>query len=266
MNHTPSPISLSPPPPRAKAKSDATRTLARAHLRRHEGVLPFPYLDSRGLVTLGVGFLLPDVKAFCAVPFVVCLAEGTRTANPQEKLDAWEALQSASARAQADGKAPRAASFRDATPLRVPSNWIDERLDAAIEVRLTVCAQTLGASWFKLTPAQRVVILDVLYANGDLLKFPNLLRAAQGMNPTQMAANSLYFSGRHKAGRFADLPRRNWARCLANYALCLDLDPDSHQAAAGIMRCFQGTAEEKSIPPWLLKRAENEQARDKGIC
>lgn len=39
-------------------------------LKRWEGVIPYLYLDSIGLVTIGVGFMLPNVFAASTLPFV----------------------------------------------------------------------------------------------------------------------------------------------------------------------------------------------------
>jgi len=39
-------------------------------LKRWEGVVPYMYLDSIGLVTVGVGFMLPNVYAASTLPFV----------------------------------------------------------------------------------------------------------------------------------------------------------------------------------------------------
>lgn len=44
-------------------------------LRQHEGVIPHLYLDTRGLVTVGVGHLIVDENACAAVPLV--FANGT---------------------------------------------------------------------------------------------------------------------------------------------------------------------------------------------
>lgn len=39
-------------------------------LRRWEGTVPYMYLDSVGLVTIGIGFMLPNVYAASTLPFV----------------------------------------------------------------------------------------------------------------------------------------------------------------------------------------------------
>src|SRR5882724_13364038 len=39
-------------------------------LKRWEGVVPYLYLDSIGLVTVGVGFMLPNVYAASTLPFM----------------------------------------------------------------------------------------------------------------------------------------------------------------------------------------------------
>lgn len=39
-------------------------------LKRWEGVVPYMYLDSVGLVTIGVGFMLPNVYAASTLPFL----------------------------------------------------------------------------------------------------------------------------------------------------------------------------------------------------
>ena len=94
------------------------------YLRRHEGVVNYMYLDVVGLVTTGVGFLLPDAAA--AEPLAFVRRDTGAPATNDEKRAEWEAV-------HAQPKAEVAASYRPFTFLDLPDTVIDRELTARID-------------------------------------------------------------------------------------------------------------------------------------
>ena len=233
------------------------------HFRRHEGEVRHPYLDSRGLATVGVGFLLPDEESFLAVPFR--LGQEGPAAGVSAKRAGYRTLL---ASADEQRRRPRPAAFwRDATPLCAPGPWVEARLRLELEARAERIARALPpGGWQGLSPSRRLLLLDVHYAAGSLRGFPALVRAALEGDGEAMAVEALYRSGRYGSGPHQGLPRRNWARVAANWALALDGGEGGSgeaAAAAAVCRHFAGGPEEPLLPAWL-KRAAGE-AEEAGV-
>lgn len=100
-------------------------TLA-ANLIRFEGSIAWPYLDTRGNVTVGVGAMIADEAHFTALAFV----HGTppTAATAAQKSAAWRALKAA-----AFGPTVAAQSFSRTTDLRLTDASVRTLLDGHIE-------------------------------------------------------------------------------------------------------------------------------------
>lgn len=92
---------------------------AARYFREHEGVIDHMYLDVVGLVTIGVGFLLPSPESACQLKLVNG-ATGA-TATDAEKAQDWKNIF-----AQEKGKL--ALSYRRFTRLSLPQAEIDAGL------------------------------------------------------------------------------------------------------------------------------------------
>ncbi|MGR4000836.1 MAG: hypothetical protein OD811_03465 [Alphaproteobacteria bacterium] len=224
---------------------------AKAHFRCHEGVVDHPYLDSRGLVTIGIGFLIVDANACAALALEWCGEGGVlRVASEAEKRAGYARLASQS---RSQLRAPRAAPYwKPWTQLRAGETWIDERLSHELNTRARACARAVGTAWLDLSDGQRLVLLDVYYATGSLSGFPSLVAAARRGDGKRMAVESIYHSGLGAGGVY----RRNWSRVLSNYALCLGLEEES-SATAEALCAHLGT---EPLPDWLRQRAKGSSA------
>lgn len=91
-----------------------------------EGSIPWPYLDTRGNVTVGVGAMIPDAARFASLPFA---HDSTHTpAEDAEKSAAWSAL-----KAHGFGPSVGAPSFRAVTDLRLDDDAVRGLLSEHIE-------------------------------------------------------------------------------------------------------------------------------------
>ena len=237
-----------PPPTSALTMNGAALTRAIRHFERHEGVVLHPYLDTKGLVTVGVGFLCSDEQSFTSLPFE---RRGAGiAADTPEKRAAWTALREAAAEGLAGVR--QASDWRDCTDLELPLSWVRERLSLEILERAEAAAGVIGeAHWHGLTDGQRLVATDIYYATGSLRGFPSFVEAARRQDGQRMAFESVYHSGRVGNGSV----RRNWGRIVSNYALCLGLDPEDAEqrrdAATGVATMFARRGESSHLPAWL---------------
>jgi GH24 family phage-related lysozyme (muramidase) len=127
-----------------------------AYLRRHEGVVNHMYLDVVGLVTIGVGFLLPDAAAAQALNLV--RRDGGNPASVDEKAADWEAVHSRP-------KAELAANYRAFTRLDLP----DTAIDAELADLITGFVRNLESRFpqFQNYPAPaQTGLIDMVYSLG----------------------------------------------------------------------------------------------------
>ena len=142
-----------------------------AYLRRHEGVVNHMYLDVVGLVTIGVGFMLPDAAAAKALNLV--RRDSGDPASTDEKAADWEAVHSRP-------KAQLAADYRAFTRLYLP----DAAIDGELTARVGGFARNLQNRFpqFQLYPAPaQTGLIDMVYSLGPaglFRGFPKFCAAA----------------------------------------------------------------------------------------
>lgn len=181
----------------------------------HEGRLDWLYLDTRGLVTTGIGFLMDDGTGTAPE---ACLSLGWtdqgRPATRAQIASAWRVV-----KARTD-LAPRGGfAFRDVTSLRLPGQVIDALLRAkTLEFWSVLAAQLVNLETW---PADaQLALLDMAWQLGPRFlgsKWPNFTAAAHA---SDFARCSEHCSVRQaSAGRNGD--RIRWFR---NAAQVVELD------------------------------------------
>lgn len=126
------------------------------YLRRHEGVVNYMYLDVVGLVTTGVGFLLPDAAATEPLAFV--RRDTGAPATDDEKRADWEAV-------HAQPKAELAAHYRPFTFLDLPDSAIDRELTARI-AGFVRNLQSRFPQFEEFPDTAQIGIIDMVYSLG----------------------------------------------------------------------------------------------------
>ena len=126
------------------------------YLRRHEGVVNYMYLDVVGLVTIGVGFLLPNAAA--ALELALIRRDTGAAASDAEKRSDWESV-------HARPKAELAVNYRVFTRLDLP----DAAIESALRARIADFSRNLQSRFPKFpdfpAPAQTGMI-DMVYSLG----------------------------------------------------------------------------------------------------
>jgi GH24 family phage-related lysozyme (muramidase) len=153
------------------------------YFREHEGVVRHMYLDVVGLVTIGVGFMLPNPAAAQALKLV--RRDTGAPATDEEKRRDWEAV-------RGQLKARRASAYRRFTALDMPDAEIDQRLITLIGD----FARNLRGRFPKFDqfpdPAQ-LGLLDMAYSLGSrglFVGFPKFCAAVDAQDWKKCAQES----------------------------------------------------------------------------
>jgi GH24 family phage-related lysozyme (muramidase) len=166
-----------------------------AKLKEFEGCVPWMYRDTVGKVTVGVGLMLPDVKAAQALPFVL----GARAATPEEI-----AAEYARVDAMAMGRA--SSFYKILGSLELTQQTIDAKLGSVL-AGFEADLKTEFPHYDALPDGVKMALLDMIYNLGPagLFKgFPHLVAAIQTGAWAQAAE--------HCMRRGPAPARNNWTR------------------------------------------------------
>ena len=179
-----------------------TMAQIRADLSANEGRVNHLYLDTKGLVTVGVGTMLPNVAAAQALSFVVRSTQAAATAKEIETdFNAVLAMTAAQL----------AAKYRPSTLLDMPETQIDSLLDTEITTR--EAALKVEFKDYDTYPAgARRALLDMVFnlgmgsasKNTGLLAFKTMKTAIEA-GDWKKAAAACHRKGPSEA-------RNNWTR------------------------------------------------------
>ena len=195
-----------------------------AQLKSFEGCVPWMYRDTAGRVTVGVGLMLPDAAAACALPFQA--AEGA--AATAEQI----AAEFARVEAMAMGRLP--SFYRAAGSLELPQAAIDEKLSAVLAGFEATLREKL-AGYDALPDGVKMALLDMAYNLGPegLLKgYPKMIHAVETGAWAEAAAES--------ARGGINAARNAWTR------------QQMMSAVVGAIQA-EAEAEEKSAGGWLRR-------------
>ncbi len=158
----------------------------KARLREHEGVVPHLYLDTLGLVTCGVGHMIPNPNAMAGIPMVHPTGE---EASLVDKVTEWY-------RVKALEPARLPAYYAANTSLRMTPEAITTLQDEDVDgFRQGLRSLLPGFDQFP-EPAQEA-LLDMAFqlgAKGLIDKFPHLVASVKARNWQACAAEC------HRAG------------------------------------------------------------------
>jgi len=146
----------------------------KARLRQHEGVVPHLYLDTLGLVTCGVGHMIPSPEAIAEIEMV--RRDGT-AATREEKTAEWHLVK---------GLKPAMLPhyYEERATLRMTQAAVDALQDADVAGFQSALAHLLPGFTQFAEPAQEA-LLDMAFqlgAGGLMSKFPHLALAAKAQD------------------------------------------------------------------------------------
>ncbi len=142
-----------------------------AQLKRFVGCVRWLYRDRAGMVTVGVGLMLPNAAAACALHFQT--AEGA--AATAEQI----AAEFARVEALAMGKLP--SFYRAASSLELPQAVIDEKLSAVLAGFEATLRENL-TGYDALPGGVKMALLDMAYNLGPaglLEGYPKMIHAVE---------------------------------------------------------------------------------------
>lgn len=153
----------------------------RKHIAESEGTLPNPYKDTKGKLTVGTGFLVDNEKSFVAMPFQI---KDLQTGEPRSASEAEKKAEFKRAKSLSNDQLQTTGK----SPLSLPKDEIDRRLDAEITTRVDKVKTEIGETdWNKRTDGQKTALVDIHSANGSLEKFPKLKEAVKSGDAKTMA-------------------------------------------------------------------------------
>lgn len=178
------------------APTDVPWDVTRADFNDWEGRIPYMYVDTRGFVTVGVGYMLPHAGAAAELPFV--WREGGQRATTDEIRTEFDRVHQ-----QPMGKLAQA--YKPFTKLDLPDAAIDALLKTTADRFELGLTQNFTGYRNYPAPAKRA-LLDMAYNLGidGLLKFKKLKAAVEAGNWAGAAAES-YRNGPSK-------DRNDWTR------------------------------------------------------
>jgi GH24 family phage-related lysozyme (muramidase) len=187
-------LALPATPP--KSGTELKWTEVAGDFEQWEGKVAHMYLDTKGLVTVGVGKMLPNVKAAQALGFVKQI-DG-RAASAEEIATDFKEVSK-----QAKGKL--ASSYKRYTKLMLPDEIIDALLKKVVTGFEADLAKNFAHYQTYPAPAKRA-LLDMAYNLGldGLLDFKKLKKAAECGTWRTAAAQC------HRAGPSQE--RNDWTR------------------------------------------------------
>jgi len=193
-----------------------------AQLKSFEGCVPWMYRDSVGKVTVGVGLMLPNVAAACALPF--------QTAGGSAATVELIATEFARVEALALGKLP--SFYRAAGALELPEATIEQKLSAVLTGFETTLRSRL-TGYDTLPDGVKMALLDMAYNLGPaglLEGYPRMIHAVETGAWAQAAAEC--------ARGGINAARNSWTR---------------QQMLSAVVGTIQAKAEsmEKDVAGWL---------------
>lgn len=151
-------------------------------LKIFEGNTDFLYLDSKGKVTVGVGFMLPDENSALAFPF---LDFDDNPASDEQKRAEWRTVH-----ALATGHS--AGWYEDSTNLYLSDDFIESHLQSLVAESFNELTR-IYPDFCKYPSAARVALQDMIYNLGMTKlneNFPSLKAAVNRQDWVTAAAES----------------------------------------------------------------------------
>lgn len=149
-------------------------------LKQYEGNIPYMYLDSRGYVTVGVGFLLDSANAATNYTFYLNVAAVTQPSPvvlsvPQKATADQIKGEWTKIKGQAT---PHLANFYEKfTTMKMLQGDIDAALTTKIN-SFEGSARQIFSDWDSFASSAQLALLDMIYNLGSLSAFPKLVGAA----------------------------------------------------------------------------------------
>ena len=141
-----------------------------AFSKSFEGYIDFPYLDVKGLVTVGVGNLIDPIQYAMDLPWLID-GDPTNPADDASIIAAWNAVKARTDLTQHGGM-----SYAHVTNLRLTDAAIDELVRSKCASNEAALAQRIG-NWALLPASAQLAVLSLAWACGPWFDFPKFMSA-----------------------------------------------------------------------------------------
>ncbi|MDK9721430.1 MAG: hypothetical protein OEL53_09635 [Rhodospirillales bacterium] len=228
---------------------DSAKSTMRDLIRQNEGPIPHPYLDSKGIITIGVGFNVDNKADFLKLNLRKDSEEGVLMTE-QEKRDAYDAMRKAKTDRNGDFS-PGEKYYEDVAKAYLSDADINARLDQEIADRVPkICDKVGSEAWDKLTDGQKATITAVHFNVGSLDDAPKLVEAAKKGDAAAIARES-HVVAKKVTNEKGEVTKheRNWGAVMRNHCGALGLD-------AGSDACWRSVAAEYKDKPEDQRKLE----------
>lgn len=125
-------------------------------LEKWEGLITWPYLDTKGLVTVGIGNMIPTVDRAFLIPWTTT---GGRRATVPEIRAAWAKLKAAK-------PAMGSRAYLAITPLRISRSFARELARRRVENEFVPALRQLYPAFDSFPSSAKAALLDMIYSLG----------------------------------------------------------------------------------------------------
>ena len=232
----------------AYSLSESAKSKMRDLIRLNEGPILHPYLDSKGIITIGVGFNVDSKDEFQKLNL---RKEGKNgpLMSEDEKKAAYDAM--VKKRTEEKGNYQNAGKYEGVTVARINDTDVNAKLDIEIADRVPKIREKIGAeAWDKLTDGQKATITAVHFNIGSLDGSPKLVEAAKKGDAAGIAKESHVVANKVKNDKGeVTKHERNWEAVMRNHCGALGLD-------AGSDACWRSVAAEYKDKPEDQRKLE----------
>jgi len=161
-----------------------------------EGNIPHMYLDTKGLVTAGIGHMIPNLDWAQQIPFV-----GRNTGAPASAGDIQTDYQAVAAAVKGQGPG----AYTGITALDLPDGWAVQDASQRLQGEYLPPLKAQYPAYETYPQPAQIALLDMIYNLGGpgLAKFVQF-KAAVVAGDWQLASQQCYRNG-------IQLARNNWA-------------------------------------------------------
>lgn len=183
----------------------------RKYIVDFEGDPEYPYLDSKGIITTGIGFNVNSQAAFEALDWEILTPDGkSRPATPEEVAEGYRLMQQERTRREGNF-ATRAEDYETATRLRLPDATIAQRFDKEIAKRTAQIVRLGGQeTWDKMSPEARMALIDTAWPN-NVSTWKGLGKALRSGDLQKAATETTFYTDSESGQRQIERLRRNFA-------------------------------------------------------
>ena len=223
---------------------------------KFEGVVTHMYLDHRGRVTVGVGYLIDSVGDARRYGFV--RRDNRRRATPQEIEADWKTV-------KASAKAKKASTYKRLTKLELPEAEAKRKFPGIFDEHVRKYAAKFVSNFAALPDACKEALADMAYNLGGKFnkQFVQLRKAIERRDWSRAAKESRRRTSRAERNKYVQDLFLSLAKAATHGSLAHRHGNHSRQ---GLQRSVGRAGVNRVVDVELVQGLLNEAARESGIA